>query len=170
MASGSRLPLDVSHPAVVYSTEGPMFPAQKKDHPTIRILAESCCWTKLMEQSGACGQDTGQQHNLHLPDDSPLPLNQMCEGRMPSVSISLFNFSSQHQMCQEPFNVGDLFVQNQALHVKIIRSRRPRRKEDRGEEGLHYHSMFVFNHIMIVYVHMYSRTSALFYLLQKYLS
>ena len=37
----------------------PVFPAQSKDHHSIRILPEFCCSTKLMEQPGALGQDNG---------------------------------------------------------------------------------------------------------------
>ena len=57
---------------------------------------------------------------------------------------------------------------NHSMVVKLLEtprqelpsSRKQERRTCKGEEGLHYHAMFVFNHIMIVYAHMYSSSSA----------
>ena len=110
----------------------PVFPAQRKDNPSIRILAEFCCWTKLMEQPGALGQDNGQQQKLYIPDEVPLPLNQlmMKEGCLVSQPLNTcfsFNFF-QHQMYQELFNVGDLFIQKPVHFQKTRKEDQQRRR------------------------------------------
>ena len=109
----------------------PVFPAQRKDNPSIRILAKFCCWTKLMEQPGALGQDNGQQQYLYITDEVPLPLNQlMKEGCLVSQPLNTcfsFNFF-QHQMYQELFNVGDLFIQKPVHFQKTRKEDQQRRR------------------------------------------
>ena len=128
VASGSRLPLDVSHPVVVYSRQGPSVPNPEDGQPQHQDHGQ----VLLLDQARGTTWCIGPGYWIAA---QPLPSRRFSttteptgEGKMTSVSNVPFNFSiSQHQGL---FNVGDLFVQNQALHVKIRRSRRQGRRKD----------------------------------------
>ena len=124
MAAGSRLPLDVSHPAVVYSRQGPSVPNPEDGHPQHQDHGQ----VLLLDQARGTTWCIGPGYWIaaqSLPSGRFSTTTEPTgEGKMTSVSNVPFNFSiSQHQGL---FNVGDLLVQNQAI---MSRSGYPEDKE-----------------------------------------